>query len=49
MNTNISDTIYIVEFWNARHVARDMLSESHGTGQLIGEDESFYFEKIMSV
>lgn len=39
---------HIVEFWNARHAAPDMFSEAHRTEAPVGEDESFYFEKIMS-
>lgn len=39
---------HIVEFWNAYYPAPDMVSEPHRTGQPIGEDESFYFEKIMN-
>ncbi len=39
---------HIVEFWNAYHTAPDVLSESRTSEQSIGEDEAFYFEKIMS-
>lgn len=38
---------HIVEFWNAYHAAPDAFSEPHRTEQPIGEDEAFYFEKIM--